>query len=398
MKIIFVNEFAHPESNSTGLFVSQIYTLVKSEGYDVYTVSVDGDYASPGANQSIVRLPLRRRLKKIRPVYWFLISIRLGLKAYRISCRGDVLVVGSNPVFLPLLIRLLAVFYRRRIKVLLLFDTFPLNAIVTSQLKPESKFTLVMLWLYNEAYSTFNAIVVNGRDCVEVIKKWGKCADSNVIYIPHFLLDENVTKPTSRSSATTDMAEVSMQYFGNSGPMQDLARYAPELIKLLCELAHLHLIMIGNAETAVKPTALPASVSLRLKTSPGVTFEERHLALSRSDYGLVTLAPGMYGLAVPSKAWFAVAAGQGLVVFGDKGSELDLVLADYPQLGVFIEADRLDGAAYKIQSFLGRDRQDHENRRRLGLKFIQSCEQEARLAYIKLFKNLTSPQQYEIRK
>ena len=398
MKIIFVNEFAHPVTNSTGLFVNQIYTIVKSEGYDVHAVSCDSDGDGLGGNQSIVKLPLERLFRRVRLVYWFLISVRLAVKAYRISCRGDVLVVGSNPLFLPLIVSFLAIFYGRRTKVLLLFDTFPLNAIATSQLKSHNQVTRALLWLYKRVYSAFNAIVVNGRDCVEVMKQWGKCASGKVVYVPHFLLEEHFTTIREEPSAATEMAVVKMQYFGNAGPMQDLARYAPELIKLLSELDHLHLIMIGNAKTAVSSNTLPELVSLRLKTSPGVAFKDRHLALSGSDYGLVTLAPGMYGLAVPSKAWFALAAAQGLVVFGDKGSELDLVLAEHPQLGVFIEADRLDGAACKIQAFLARDQQDHENRRQLGLSFMGKCEQEARTAYSTLFNNLTSPHQDEIRR
>lgn len=390
MKIIFVSEFAEATSNSTGLFVRQICQIAKSEGYGVHAVSCDGSNYNIGGSRSIVRLPLKGLLKKIRPLYWFLLSVWLAKQAYAKSSRGDVIVVASNPLFLPLIIAFLGIIYRRRAKALLLFDVFPLNAIATKKFKPESWIAATLVWIFGRVYAAFDAIIVNGRDCLDVINRRKKRARCRVIYVPHFLLEEHLPPRATDTGAFADTSQLRVQYLGNAGPMQGLSRYMLLICNLLSRRTSLNLAMFGNAASSIEMGMLTESVTRRIKTCPEVAFEERHFALGAAEYGLVTLAPGMYGLAVPSKAWFALAAGQGLIVFGDKRSELDLVLSENPRLGVFIASDELDEAVAKITTFIAHDQQEYETRRYLGLEFLQKCREDAVRSYAGLFHDLTS--------
>lgn len=390
MKIIFVSEFAESASNSTGLFVGQICKIAEGAGYCVHVVSCDVNDSSVSGGKSTVRLPLERLLKKLRPLYWFLLSVRLALQAYGVSSKGDVIIVASNPLFLPLIIFCLGFIFRRRTKALLLFDIFPLNAIATEKLKSEAWVTAALVWVFDRAYSAFDAIIVNGRDCLDVINRWKSSAECRLIYVPHFLSEEHFPPRGTDANDLATKDQLIVQYLGNAGPMQGLHKYAPLMIGLLSEIDTLHLAMFGSAACYFEADMSTESAARKLKVSPEVTFEDRHLALVGAEYGLVTLAPGMRGLAVPSKAWFALAAGQGLIVFGDAGSELDLVLSENPRLGVFVASDQLDEAIARIKNFIARDRRSWEARKKLGATFLQGCQQDALKSYTALFNDLAS--------
>ena len=390
MKIIFVSEFAESASNSTGLFVGQICQIAEGAGHCVHVVSCDVDDSTVSGGKSAVRLHLEGLLKKLRPLYWFLLSVRLAQRAYGVSSKGDVIVVASNPLFLPLIIYCLGCIFRRRTKALLLFDIFPLNAIATEKLKSEGWFTATLVWVFGRAYSAFDAIIVNGRDCLDVINRWKSRAECRLIYVPHFLSEEQFLPRGTDENDLAKKNQLIVQYLGNAGPMQGLHRYAPLMISLLSEIDSLQLTMFGDAARYLEADMSTESAAHRLKVSPEVTFEDRHLALVEAEYGLVTLAPGMRGLAVPSKAWFSLAAGQGLIVFGDAGSELDLVLSENPRLGVFVASDQLDEAVAKIKNFIARDRRSWGGRKKLGATFLQRCQQDALKSYTALFNDLAS--------
>ena len=47
------------------------------------------------------------------------------------------------------------------------------------------------------------------------------------------------------------------------------------------------------------------------------------------DVSLISLSPGMYGLAVPSKFYFSISAGKPVLCLVDEGSEIQLVMAEH---------------------------------------------------------------------
>ena len=75
---------------------------------------------------------------------------------------------------------------------------------------------------------------------------------------------------------------------------------------------------------------------------PPIPFNENVTVLSDCDVALVSLAPGMNGLAVPSKAYFSLAADKPILVIGETGAELELLINDNPGIGWFCDChDRL---------------------------------------------------------
>ena len=102
---------------------------------------------------------------------------------------------------------------------------------------------------------------------------------------------------------------------------------------------------------------------------------------------MVSLASGMKGMAVPSKAFFSLVADKPIFVVGENGGELDLLIRDNPKAGWFCDienkfqiAKKIDGiATCNLGELKGFPRQTIEkeyNFSTLGIK------------YVKLFKEL----------
>jgi len=111
------------------------------------------------------------------------------------------------------------------------------------------------------------------------------------------------------------------------------------------------------------------------KNADQITFvgsydrEDQWRILGDCDIGIVTLAPGMYGLGVPSKAYNIMAAGKPILYIGDVNSELDRVLKEH-QCGWAVnysDPEKISETINKICSeSLQTIREKGRNARRLG--------------------------------
>ena len=66
---------------------------------------------------------------------------------------------------------------------------------------------------------------------------------------------------------------------------------------------------------------------------PPIDFKDNNIGLNACDVAMVSLAPGMSGLAVPSKAYFSLAADKPIIVIGDHDSELKALIEDNTGIG-----------------------------------------------------------------
>ena len=64
-------------------------------------------------------------------------------------------------------------------------------------------------------------------------------------------------------------------------------------------------------------------------------FENKNEMLFKGNVAIVSLAKGMRGLAVPSKAYFSLAANKPILAIADKNSELELLINENKNIGWF---------------------------------------------------------------
>ena len=59
-------------------------------------------------------------------------------------------------------------------------------------------------------------------------------------------------------------------------------------------------------------------------------MDQKNMGLAMCDVALVSLEAGMFGLGVPSKSYFSLAAGKPILAAVDAASEVGLMLDEYP--------------------------------------------------------------------
>ena len=224
--------------------------------------------------------------------------------------KGDKVLLVTNPAPLVLLMARLRSLRTFEFN-LLVHDVFPENTIPAGIHLPSWAYRFIM-GRFNRAYSRIDRFITLGRDMTEVVKrKAGK--DSSVKVVENWADIEGVT-PIPFPEGT-----IRLEYAGNLGRVQGLDK----LVAGLPEGVELHFYGTGAMEAALKE-----------KNHPKVFFHgpyfrsQQKEVLGACHAAVVTLADGMYGLGVPSKAYNIMAAGRPIIYFGPEDGEIGLMVRE----------------------------------------------------------------------
>ena len=155
-------------------------------------------------------------------------------------------------------------------------------------------------------------------------------------YIPNWA-DHNETFPVYHENFRFESdRSLVFQFFGNIGRLQDVQNILEAISLVKSQNVLFSFVGSGGESERVEDYIASVKDSRIIYHGP-CQMAMKNEALSMCDIALVSLKPGMYGLAVPSKAYFSLAANKPLIVIGDKGSELKLLVDEYG-LGWFCDA------------------------------------------------------------
>jgi glycosyltransferase involved in cell wall biosynthesis len=339
-RIVIVAEFVDPTRNSTGYYWHKIIKGLAALGHEVVVVSTAASCRLSQPIDGPVRwqpIPKEVRYNNDAMLPRILGQFRLAW-ALTMTARGqlraaDVLFCGTNPPFLLVMLSLLRRLRNFRL-VMLVHDVFPENTVAAGLISAKAPLYRSIKWIYDRTYAGADALIAIGRDMVETlqVKTRGRTA---IHYVPNWVdTAEILTEATARvpSVATPSPERVLFQYFGNLGRVQGL----DGLLAAIREVQHprASFLFIGSGAMSDQVKAFAAAdPSQRVRVLPPLEFRRNNEGLLACDIALITLSPGMKGLAVPSKAYFSMAADKPVLVIGDAGSELDLLLDEHPEVG-----------------------------------------------------------------
>lgn len=345
-KVILIAEFCDGRANSSGLYWQQIAERLAA----TMQVNIISPYVHPSLalrGCAITKFPPRSRfLSKFLPqkLYSFFRLLR-GLTLT--SIQGANVIVGTNPLFLPLVI---PYFRLARVKslTLLCYDLFPQN--LMSQSGPIANlFLMVLSKLYGVAYRLSDNIIVVGRDMEKTLVENG-IPQNKVRYIPNWGPSSNKHSPDMEHIRTHPLK---ILFFGALGRFQAI----PELLEQVSNVQRndVEFIFIGEGQHKNRIKKL-AEQDARIRYLCAVPMSERDTIYKSAHISVVSVSRGMKGLCVPSKAYFALANGHPIIAFVERGSEIDILCEEF-QCGWRIdmeESDSLSGVLEKID--------DHEYR------------------------------------
>lgn len=347
-KIIILSEYIGENHNSTAYYWAQIVKSLQTR-YEVLLIAPNTTHVLEFADKYNVRLAaielvsydknrlLSRLWGQIRQTQAFISRLRKELN----SCQ--VLFSGTNPIVTMLAISLLRKFKAFR-WVLLVHDVFPNNLVPAKILKKESILFRCLIALSKMMYSAPDRLICIGRDMKRLLaEKVGVKASAT--FVPNWASTDAIfpcPKLDNKILAEVGWRDnVVFQFFGNIGRLQGINNLlnAIELTQDVqarfifigdgSELAHVekHISLINNTAGYQK-----AYYYGRLNLADNI------VGLNACDIAFVSLANDMYGLGVPSKAYFSMAANKPILYVGDRESELAILLSEY-EVGWFCEPD-----------------------------------------------------------
>lgn len=323
-KIWVVTEYSTSSQNSTGYFWEKAIETMRSDGLEVRVIAPNitkqtkktGSYARYSN-------PYTRAVKK------FLLAVHLSVSTIVRAKPNDIVLCGTNPELLLLLLALLNKMGRFKLYTLV-HDVFPENLIPAKVLKPKSVVFRVLNTIFRWTYSQPEKMFVIGRD-METLVRQNKGRTKPTFFISNWVDHEDV-QPTPRenSKILDDLGwggKVVFQFFGNIGRLQgvDNMLKAIDLVKSP-EAAFL---FVGEGVGTDKVRSyIKKHPKKDVKHFGEFAQVERSAVLAACDVAVISLAEGMWGLGVPSKAYFSMASDRPILAVVDKESEIDRMVLE----------------------------------------------------------------------
>lgn len=356
-KVLILAEYIGENHNSTAYYWSQIVKKIRLE-YDVILITPDTTHARLFSNKYAIETRYVRfakhdknslisRLKgQIIQTISFVRCVNSELK------NVDLVFSGTNPIITLYGLSLLKLISPFKWLVLV-HDVFPNNLVPAKALRQSSITYRLLSTLSNKVYSSPEKLICIGRDMKRLMReKTGKT--NNIEFVPNWASTERVIEISKQENELIVnlgwQDNTVFQFFGNMGRLQGIGKLLEAVEKTKCEKSRF--LFIGCGSEVQKVLSIANKINLevgyeRIHYYGRLDLEKNNLGLNACDVAFVTLAPEMFGLGVPSKAYFSMAANKPIIYVGDKNSELELLLSEY-DLGWYCASGKVSELAKLI--------------------------------------------------
>ena len=340
-KVLVISEFILPEQNSTGYFwykiiqkmaqsaitddISVIAPVNEQDVVKYFDKKVNLNlFSSPEYNKNSLA---SRVWGQVKQTYLFYKKIKGNLHA------GTKIVSGTNPLFLMVLIAILKIFKPFQWH-LLVHDVFPQNLVPAGLLKKHSIIYKILNTIFNLIYAQADHIIVIGRDMETILRQ--KKYEKAITVIPNWvdfkeieLLNKNDSELIKKLNWEKDIV---FQFFGNIGRVQGIDHLIQAIQLVKHPQAKFLFIGGGSAVEVVQSYIENNQQTNNVAYINELPSSQRSLGLSSCDIAIVTLAEGMFGLGVPSKAYFSMAANRPILAIMDENAEVACMVKEH-QIG-----------------------------------------------------------------
>lgn len=337
-RIIVASEFILPEQNSTGYFWYKIIQkMAKSAIADNISVIAPIDKQYPvnvidnKVSLNLFDSPIYNKNSLISRVWGQIQQTYLFYKKIKGNLHTDIkLVSGTNPLFLMVLISILKAFKSFK-WYLLVHDVFPQNLVPAGILNKKSIVYKLLNMLFNRIYAQADHIIVIGRDMEIVLRQ--KNYKKSITVIPNWVdFNEIELRDKNESELIKQLNwenEIVFQFFGNIGRVQGIEHLLQAIQLVTYPQAKFLFIGKGSAVDIVKTYIKHNTKFNNVAYIDELPSSQRSLGLSSCDVAIVTLADGMFGLGVPSKAYFSMAANRPILAIMNENAEVACMVKEY---------------------------------------------------------------------
>lgn len=336
MRIIILNQFFYPDHSATSQLMTELAESLVERGIAVTALAGRGRYnggekLAPREEYKGVRIERAwatgfgksRFAGRISDYLSFYIGA--SWKLLRMPSH-DLVMALTTPPLIGLVAMLIGRLRGMRV-IMLVQDLYPDIAVALGMLRAGSPATRALEWVSNQVLKKCDRIVVLSQSMRErIVAKVGETGASRVDVI-HNWADGTEIRPVNDAvnpfAVEQELTESFVVLFsGNLGRVND---FSTVLEAALLLRDHPEIVFLFVGEGAKKDEILSFKNEHRLDNVRLVGYQPRellHYSLAAGHALLITLADGLAGLSVPSKAYAAMAASRALLFVGDPRSDI----------------------------------------------------------------------------
>jgi glycosyltransferase involved in cell wall biosynthesis len=347
MRVLVVNHYYPPDAAASAYLLGEL-TEDLARHHDVHVVagrpSYDPDVATyRPAGVHVTRVPTTAFSRVGIPgrlANYASFAVMAVARACLVP-RPDVVVTMTDPPIAGM-IGMIAAARHRRPFVQICHDVYPDIAIALGRLRGR---WAAQLWRAMNGIVRRRArrLVVVGRDMAEKLGREG-VEVAKLAYIPAWandqrLDDAEIARARQAHGWEDDFV---VMHAGNMGLAQNLDLFV-DVAQRLRDHADIRLVFLGDG--AAKPRLVSEARRLGLDNLVFLPYrpkDEAQALMSAADIHVVSLVPGLWGCATPSKVYGIMAAGRPYVAAVDAGSEPDRIASE---LGCGVRTEAGDSAA-----------------------------------------------------
>lgn len=342
MRLIILNQFFYPDHSATSQLMTELAESLVERGVVVTALAGRGRYTGGGT------LPRREVHKGVRierawatsfgkmssagRVFDYL-SFYLGA-SWRLLCLAphDAVMALTTPPLIGLAALLIGRLRGMRV-IMLVQDVYPDIAVALGALRPRSPATKALEWINRQVLKRSDRIVVLSESMRERIAAKVGDASASRIDIIHNWADGRDIRPLTETNnpfaVEHNLGDSFVVLFsGNLGRVNEFSTVL-EAARLLRDRSDIVFLFVGGGAKEGEIQAFRRTHRLdNVKLLPYVPRPMLRYSLAAGHALLVTLADGLAGLSVPSKAYGIMAAGRPLLFVGDARSDIARVITE----------------------------------------------------------------------
>jgi glycosyltransferase involved in cell wall biosynthesis len=319
-------------------------------------------------NLRVLKSPPYRRDSDLRRLWswfcYFFIAVKIAWK----EPTSALLFIVAQPPYLPLIGYLRHILSGQKY-VVWVDDIFPDALVRHGRLSEHHILVKLWKWLNRLMYGRASCVLTLGPRMAEVLSQYVRGGRDKIVIVPTWV-DPKVIRPLRKEEnpfaiQQGQVNKLTVLYSGNLGLSYNLDTMVQAAVRLR-HRSDIHFMVIGagsrwgEIESASKELA-------NFSLLPYQPDEILPYSLATGDIGVVSLESKFNGISMPSKTYYAMAAGSALLCMTEKGSDLEMVVEQH-QCGVTVQPGNVDNFVEAVLRFA-----DDKN-------YLNRCRNNARIA------------------
>jgi glycosyltransferase involved in cell wall biosynthesis len=342
MRIIILNQFFYPDHSATSQLMTDLAESLVERGIGVTAIAGRGRYDGGGklaAAEAYKGVCIERawatgfgkRNLAARLADYLSFYIGATWKLLR-QPHHDIVMALTTPPLIGLVALLIARLRGMRF-VALVQDIYPDIAVALGTLRAESLLTRGLEWVSRLVLRKADRIIVLS-ECMRkrIVAKAGSESAPRIDVI-HNWADGALIEPLADEEnpfrVEHDLQDAFIVMFSGNWGLVNEFQTVLEAAKILRDRRDIVFLFIGNGVRAKELQAFCQAHDLaNVRLLPYQPRELLCYSLAAADVALITLAPGLAGLSVPSKTYGIMAAGRPILFVGDESSEIAHIITE----------------------------------------------------------------------